>query len=132
MIVSVDIEVLSSQVNSIRAFMESYHADMSAAADVESFAGIPEITKFNEPLNNSVTLMMAEYEKVAASMLELVEQLRVALADFETVDAQEAAAFEQLTNDLDGIETSMSSEVTVVPAPVLGGGGRAGQYYSAV
>lgn len=131
MIVSVDIEVLSSQVNKLRELVETYHADMAAAADVSSYSGIPEISKFNSPLNESVSLLMEDYDKVAASMLELVEELRLALTDFETVDAEEAEKFEQLTGDLDSIESSMSTEVAMIPAPVSGGG-RVGQQYSIV
>lgn len=128
MIVGVDIDVLSSQVNSLREFMETYHEDMKKAADLSTYSGIEALTKFNNPLNEAVALLVADYDKAAASMLELVEQLRATITDFEAVDAQEATVLEQLTDDLDGIETAMSTSVDVIPAS--GGGSSVLSTYS--
>lgn len=130
MIVSVDIDVLSSQINKLSELVDTYRADMETAADVSKYSGIPEIYKFNDPLNNAVSLLIEDYNKVSAAMLELVEHLRATLADFEATDAEEAERFEQLTGDLDSIESTMSGEVKLVAATGTGGGGAGGSNYT--
>ena len=110
MIVSVDIDVLSSQIKKLSELVDTYHTDMEAAADVSKYSGIREINQFDVPLNNAVSLLIEDYNKVAAAMLELVEHLQMTLADFEATDAEEAEKFEQLTGDLASIESSMTGE----------------------
>ena len=133
MIVSVDIDVLSSQIKKLSELVDTYHTDMEAAADVSKYSGIREINQFDVPLNNAVSLLIEDYNKVSAAMLELVEHLRATQADFEATDAEEAERFEQLTGDLASIESSMTGEVKLVPAKGIArgvGGGGGGPYYS--